>query len=341
VTRLEGEGPLGCAIDQRLVLAARRHAAALASAAKPPGEAEMDHLRFAVLAEGGTDYQLTPFAVRGLASGEAALGAYIGEHRPEITHCGIGTARVGDRDVAMWVGSKRTVDLEPVPVASEIGTRLTVKGSVAGAAEGAIQAFLGLPDGSARRLDVEALGAGRFAVPLRLERAGRYELEIQVDLGGGAETASLLPLYAGIQPDARPTIAAADAEPTSAEAPDAQIFALVNAARARLGVAKLVRDERLDRVALAHCTDMVALGYFGHRSPSGAMLADRLRATGLLPAAFGENVARSSSALRVHRNLMSSPSHRMELLGSSYTHLGIGVARDGDDLVVTEVLARW
>jgi uncharacterized protein YkwD len=343
VARLERDGPLGCAIDPRLIRAARRHAAALASATKAPGEAEMDHLRFAVLAEGGADYQLAPFAVRGLASGEPALRAYVEEHRREITHCGIGTARAGDRDVAVWVGSRRTVDLEPVPAASEIGARLTVKGVAMGAADGAIQAFLGLPDGSVRRLDVEALGAGRFAVPLRLERAGRYELELQVDLGGGAETASLLPLYAGTQPDSRPTIAAkgADAEPSSTEAPDAQIFTLVNAARERLGVAKLVRDARLDRVALTHSADMVALGYFGHRSPSGAMLADRLRATGLRPTAFGENVARSSSASRVHRNLMSSPSHRMELLSSSYTHLGVGVTRDGDDLVVTEVLARW
>jgi len=344
VARLEEEGPLGCAIDARLVRAARRHAAALASSDRSPSEADMDHLRFAVLAEGGTDYLLTPFAVRDLETGRPALAAFIAEHRREVTHCGVGTARTGARDVAVWVGSRRAVDIDAVPVVREVGAAQTVTGRATGA-EGAVRAFLGLPDGSAIALEVRAQGGGAFAVTVPFERPGRYDLEIQIDLGGGPETASLLPLYAGTQPDTRPTVAAADADagPTAIgnEAPDAQLFALVNAARKRLGVATLVRDERLDGVARTHSADMVALGYFGHRSPGGAMLADRLRALGLRPSAFGENVARSSSAMRVHRNLMSSPSHRIELLSRSYTHMGIGVARDGDDLVVTEVLARW
>jgi uncharacterized protein YkwD len=342
VARLEGEGPLGCAIDMRLVRAARRHAAALASADRPPGEAEMDHLRFAVLAEGGADYQLTPFAVRDLEAGGPALAAFVAEHRRDVTHCGLGVARVGGRSVAVWVGSRRAVALEPIPVASAVGAVLVVKGRAPGAA-GAVRAFLGMPDGSAIALDVRTMGGGEFTAEVPLERAGRYDLEIQTDPGSGPETASLLPLFAGRPPDAVPTVAAADSEAAerSVEAPDAQIFSLVNAARKRLGAAPLVRDARLDAVALAHSTDMVALGYFGHRSPGGAMLADRLRTSGLRPSAFGENVARSSSAVRVHRNLMDSPSHRIELLDRSYTHMGVGVARDGDALVVTEVLARW
>lgn len=340
VARIEGEGPLGCAIEERLVRAARRHAAVLASAAGSQGEAEIDHLRFAVLAEGGTEYQLAPFATRDLGAGLQDLAAFVAEHRRDVTHCGLGKAGRGGRDVVVWVGAKRAVSFAPIPVSSEVGTALTVSGTVSGAL-GAARAYLGLPDGSADALAARVSG-GVLTVEVPFERRGRYELEIQIDLGGGPETASLLPLFAGVPPDGRPTIAAgADDGGASAEAPDARIVSLVNAARKRLGLAPLARDARLDRVAAAHCADMVALGYFGHRSPSGAMLADRLRASELAPSAFGENVARSSSASRVHRNLMASPSHRIELLSRSYTHLGVGVARDGDDLVVTEVLARW
>ena len=341
VARLEGEGPLGCAIEERLVRAARRHAAVLASADRSQGEAEIDHLRFAVLAEGGTEYQLAPFATRDLEAGLQDLVAFVAEHRRDVTHCGVGKASAGGRDVVVWVGAKRAVSFAPIPVSSDVGTALTVSGAVAGAA-GAVRAYLGLPDGSAIALNAR-VSDGALTVEVPLERRGRYDLEIQIDLGGGPETASLLPLFAGMPPDERPTIAAAGMEDggASPEAPDALIVSLVNAARKRLGLAPLARDARLDGLAAAHCADMVALGYFGHRSPSGAMLAERLRTSGLNPSAFGENVARSSSASRVHRNLMTSPSHRIELLSRSYTHLGVGVARDGDDLVVTEVLVRW
>ncbi|MCK9463466.1 MAG: hypothetical protein M0R80_27920, partial [Proteobacteria bacterium] len=256
VARIEGEGPLGCAIEERLVRAARRHAAVLASAAGSQGEAEIDHLRFAVLAEGGTEYQLAPFATRDLEAGLQDLAAFVAEHRRDVTHCGLGKAGRGGRDVVVWVGAKRAVSFAPIPVSSEVGTALTVSGTVSGA-PGAARAYLGLPDGSADALAARVSG-GVLTVEVPFERRGRYELEIQVDLGGGPETASLLPLFAGVPPDGRPTIAAgADDGGASAEAPDARIVTLVNAARKRLGLAPLARDARLDRVAAAHCADMV------------------------------------------------------------------------------------
>jgi len=336
----DGRGDLGCIVDPRLVRAARKHAEALAGIDKSLGNAEMDHLRFTVLAEGGTDYLLSPFALRGSAGNERALADFIASQKEESTHCGIGIAKRGDRSATVFVGAKRVLELEPVEVASPVGAVLSVRGRAL-QRNAIVQAFLGLPDGSARKLGLRGNGEA-FSVSVPLDRPGRYELEFQVDLGGGPETASLLPLFAGVGKDVRPTVAAqADDAQSEGGDPVSKIVALVNGARGRLGIPPLSRDPRLDAVALAHSRDMVALGYFGHRTPSGRMLADRLATAGLRPVKCGENVAKSRSAGRAHRNLMASPSHRLELLDPGFTHIGIGVASDGRDLVVTEVLVRW
>lgn len=339
-----GKDAPACAVDPRLVRAARRHAGALAGVDRPPGEGELDHLRYAVLAEGGTDYMLVPFAARGEGAG-ASLAELAASGAGESSHCGIGVARRAGRTVAVLVGAKRVVELDPIPVTGGAGRTLVVTGRAVATGASSVQAYLGLPDGSARRLDVRPSSAqgGAFSVPVPLLRPGRYELEIQVDAGAGAETSCLLPLYAGAPPDPRPTVAAAgtDDAPEAPEAAGEALFSLVNAARGRLGLPLLARAAELDAVAAAHSRDMAALGYFGHRAPNGRMLAERLAALSLKPAKCGENVARSRTAARVHRNLMASPSHRLELLDPAYTHIGIGVAADGADLVVTEVFVRW
>jgi len=54
----------------------------------------------------------------------------------------------------------------------------------------------------------------------------------------------------------------------------------------------------------------------------------------------GENVAHAETLALAHRALYASPSHRANLLSSSFDRIGVGVVRDADGSVwVTEELA--
>jgi uncharacterized protein YkwD len=69
-------------------------------------------------------------------------------------------------------------------------------------------------------------------------------------------------------------------------------------------------------------------------------LRARFEQRGLFAKAVGENVAHAPNVRLAHRTLHASPSHRINLLRSDYTHLGIGVARADDGTVyVCEVFA--
>ena len=110
------------------------------------------------------------------------------------------------------------------------------------------------------------------------------------------------------------------------------IICEVNDVRAEHGLAKLGKDRRLQRAAVAHARDMVERGYFAHATPEGERVSDRLRDSGYITGrvawrvgetlAWGRN-AKSTPAATV-RAWMRSASHRRILLGR-YGEIGVGV----------------
>jgi uncharacterized protein YkwD len=114
---------------------------------------------------------------------------------------------------------------------------------------------------------------------------------------------------------------------------------MVFAARAVAGIRPLVRDRRLDALALAHAVRMAARHDLSHDAGDGSPV-DRLRAAGLDARDFGENVAHAQSIALAHRALWASPSHRANLLGGDFDRVGVGVARDErGDAWITETFA--
>jgi hypothetical protein len=334
-----------CERDSHLVVTARWHAAELALSDRPPADTDLDHLRFTLHLTGGTDYALQPLVTTLDELGRQSLGSFVLAHGDRWTHCGIGIAGPQGREVVVWIGVERAVELGPVPVRSAAGVELEIEGRTLGPQPTAVQPFLGLPDGSVKRLEISSdrggVGSGRFKVQIPLASEGRYDLELLADSGRGPEIAVLLPLYVDQPPEYGPVITL-EAPAEADDRPPATILAeLLARTRKRAGLAAFERDQRLDRIAGRHSRQMVDLGFFGHRSPEGELLGDRLRAAGLTPAKSAENIARSRSVTRVHHNLIRSPSHRLNIVDPEFTHFGVGVARDGDDVVVTEIFARW
>jgi hypothetical protein len=325
----------GCRIDPRLVLAARAHARELSSSGGERTAADLDHLRFGILATGGTDYRFQPFISTVDEAGREALARFVRQRGSGWSHCGVGASG----GVLVWIGVERAIEIDAVPIHPPAGQTQRITGRVLDSRIRRVEAFLGLPDGGVVRLHVRG-GAGSFEIDVTPDRPGRNDLELLVDDGGGPEVAALLPLWIEVEPDRRPVVFQ-EPRATDQRLPGELLYGLIDEARRRSGLEPLSRDAALETLAGSHSADMAERGFFGHVSPSTGSLADRLAARGLRPAESAENVARSGSVWRAHRNLLQSPSHRMHLIEPRYTHLGVGVARDGDEVWVTEVFARW
>jgi uncharacterized protein YkwD len=103
----------------------------------------------------------------------------------------------------------------------------------------------------------------------------------------------------------------------------------VNAERAKRGLPALVRDDTLDRFALAKAAEMAARGYFGHTDPEGVTFQDRLRAWHWPTTYAGENIAFDSDEPHAHAAFMNSPEHAQNVLDAREARIGVAVVNVG------------
>jgi|tagenome__1003787_1003787.scaffolds.fasta_scaffold20123879_2 uncharacterized protein YkwD len=138
----------------------------------------------------------------------------------------------------------------------------------------------------------------------------------------------------------------ASASRVGASAATRSLSCLLNAERARHGLAAVHANRRLRRAAKRHSVDMLRRGYFSHYSPEGSTPAGRIRRTGYLRSArswtVGEALAQGRLSPRgILRLLLNSPPHREILLSPGFRDLGLGVAGGGDrGLTVTFDMGR-
>lgn len=108
-----------------------------------------------------------------------------------------------------------------------------------------------------------------------------------------------------------------------------QMLNLVNEERSKLGLNKLVLDEKLTTIARAHSMDMWQRHYFSHIDPDGNSPFDRLQNAGVNFSSAGENLALARSVESAHTGLMNSEGHRRNILDPSYNKIGIGAIDGG------------
>lgn len=120
-----------------------------------------------------------------------------------------------------------------------------------------------------------------------------------------------------------------------------RLAATVNEVRRRCGLAVLAHDGLLASLARAKARDIVALGYWDHRSPTLGSPAEALQREGVWTPCVGENLALAPDPELAHRMLMGSLEHRFNILYPHFTHLGVGVAaRGAGRWVFVELFAR-
>lgn len=113
------------------------------------------------------------------------------------------------------------------------------------------------------------------------------------------------------------------------EAAEKEMFDLLNKERVANGLTALVFDEELSAVGAAHCRDMFARGYFSHNTPDGKTPFDRMNEADITYLIAGENLALAPNVTEAFNGLMSSPSHKANILLSDYGRVGIAVINDG------------
>ena len=114
--------------------------------------------------------------------------------------------------------------------------------------------------------------------------------------------------------------------------PDAQeMLELVNQERAKVGVAPLKLDERLNASAQEKADDMQNRDYYGHVSPEGvhgySLAENRTKGScGLV----GENIIKNrydANSQNTINGWMNSEPHRKAILDSRYTKTGFGISK--------------
>ncbi len=119
-----------------------------------------------------------------------------------------------------------------------------------------------------------------------------------------------------------------------------EIVRLVNAERAKEGLAPLQVDERLTRIAREHSRLLYANHDLSHQFPGEPDVRHRVISTGLRFNISGENVAYDADAPSAHAALMHSPPHRANILRPEFNSIGVGVIRTPKLVYVTEDFAR-
>jgi uncharacterized protein YkwD len=106
-----------------------------------------------------------------------------------------------------------------------------------------------------------------------------------------------------------------------------EMLASVNAARKKAGLRPLTGNALLDKAAQRHAEDMLARGYFAHKSPSGTTVRERARAVGYGWHAIGENIAFGQTSVdEVMETWLESPGHRKNILTPDFSEMGLGLA---------------
>ncbi|MFI1868439.1 CAP domain-containing protein [Streptomyces jumonjinensis] len=127
------------------------------------------------------------------------------------------------------------------------------------------------------------------------------------------------------EPPARSSSSAPAPSSSSHTAAEAEVLALVNEERAKVGCAPVRFDASLAKLAGDFSSDMAARGFFSHTDPDGATPWDRAEKAGVKNLG-AENIARGQAdAGAVMNSWMNSEGHRANILNCDYKTLGVGV----------------
>jgi uncharacterized protein YkwD len=263
---------------------------------------------------------------------------------------GVGVAARGRRGDAVTVLALQAshVRTRPIPRALPAGGVIRLEGSIDAPFRDP-GLFVTRDDGIVEEIPVRLSGQQDFSADVSCaNRRGRQQIEITAADALGSTVLANFPVWCNESAPSSITV-----EPTvddvaaagSVAAAERRMVELVNADRARHGLAPLVADPSVAAVARAHSEEMAATGVVAHVSPTTGAASDRVRAAGIRTALVLENIARAYGLADAQQGLMNSPGHRANILSETATHLGVGIVigaevADRREVFVTQVFTR-
>jgi uncharacterized protein YkwD len=123
------------------------------------------------------------------------------------------------------------------------------------------------------------------------------------------------------------------------------VFAMTNDLRRRNGLPVFLKDECCRDAARGHSADMFNRNYFSHTDPEGRSVQGRMPANPAIRL-WGENIWTGRGydprqiqylAQKIMDSWMKSPGHRKNILSPGYSHLGVGVITNYQEVKATQV----
>lgn len=108
---------------------------------------------------------------------------------------------------------------------------------------------------------------------------------------------------------------------------------LINESRVTNGLNALIYDKKVNEVARLHSDDMINKRFFDHTGSDGSSARDRMEKHGYKELMYGENIAYGQySSIHAHEELMNSLGHRENILNKDFTHVGVGITTDSNNV---------
>ena len=163
-----------------------------------------------------------------------------------------------------------------------------------------------------------------------LSVADRYGGTVRSTLDGATQQAIK---FLTVQPESTERIILEVVPPktelTIDSASEAQMLALINEERTKVGATILTIKPEIVPVARAHSRDMFERKYFSHVNLEGKDAGDRLNDAGVNYFVAGENLAYAPDVATAHQGFMESQGHRENIVEPRFREIGIGVIDGG------------
>lgn len=321
------------------ILAERAQEEGSAAAAVDPEE-----IRLAQARTGAVMADFHPFVVRA-----GSLGAATQRLRESVAklpaeprrHVGLGFVD-GEGVTVVLLLATAGARLDSLPTTVDRGATLAITGALLDDLREP-ELTITPPRGNPFSVPLESNGA-EFRGAARVDVPGRWWIEILGRDERGPSVAALLPLYVGTPIPRRADRPPPPPEPVGVVEKERLLASETNRLRSSRGLAPLIVDPLLARIARAYAEELRATGRFAHVSAISGDVRARLEAGGYAFARAGENLAHAPTALLAHRSLVQSPAHLAVLTQASWREAGFGVAlveTDGaqPSVIVVEVFA--
>ncbi len=125
---------------------------------------------------------------------------------------------------------------------------------------------------------------------------------------------------------------------------EAQVISRINAIRQEKGLGKFEPLPALSRIARNYSRRMSEENFVGHTDPQGQGLDDRLLGAGMSFRTVAENLAQSTNmpdpVEAAVEGWMQSEGHRRNILNEELTQTGVGIWKDGETYLFTQIFRK-